>query len=130
MLMKSVLYYIKLFADMLSFTSSQKYYFYASPMDMRKDIDSLSDVVRTQMKIDPFLEGNVYIFLSKDLRKMKILYRGHKRFELTKIRLDEDKFFMPVFDELCSCYRICWSDFVTLTEGVQVTKMRIINDVA
>ena len=73
MLMKSVLYYIKLFADMLSFTSSQKYYFYASPMDMRKDIDSLSDVVRTQMKIDPFLEGNVYIFLSKDLRKMKIL---------------------------------------------------------
>lgn len=113
---------------MLSFTSSQKYYFYASPMDMRKDIDSLSDVVRTQMKIDPFLEGNVYIFLSKDLRKMKILYRGHKRFELTKIRLDEDKFFMPVFDELCSCYRICWSDFVTLTEGVQVTKMKIIND--
>ena len=94
---------------MLSFTSSQKYYFYASPMDMRKDIDSLSDVVRTQMKI---------------------LYRGHKRFELTKIRLDEDKFFMPVFDELCSCYRICWSDFVTLTEGVQVTKMRIINDAA
>ena len=30
---------------------------------------------------------------------MKILYRGLKRFELTKTRLDEDKFLLPVFDE-------------------------------
>ncbi len=56
-------------------------------------------------------------------------YRGRRRFELTKIRLDDEKFFLPVFDEQRSCYKICWSDFVTLTEGVQVTKMQIKEDV-
>lgn len=30
---------------MISFTSRQKYYFYSGPMDMRKVIDTLSEVV-------------------------------------------------------------------------------------
>ena len=38
---------------MISFTSKQKYYFYSDPMDMRKDIDTLSEVVRLQMGLDP-----------------------------------------------------------------------------
>lgn len=114
---------------MISFTSRQKYYFYSGPMDMRKDIDTLSEVVRSQMGLDPYIEESVFIFMSKNLRTMKILYRGCRRFELTKIRLDDEKFFLPVFDEQCSCYKNCWSDFVTLTEGVQVTKMQIKEDV-
>ena len=83
---------------MISFTSRQKYYFYSGPMDMRKDIDTLSEVVRSQMGLDSYIEESVFIFL-------------------------------PVFDEHRSCYKICWSDFVTLTEGVQVTKMQIKEDV-
>ena len=114
---------------MISFTSRQKYYFYSGPMDMRKDIDTLSEVVRSQMGLDPYIEESVFIFMSKNLRTMKILYRGRRRFELIKIRLDDEKFFLPVFDEQRSCYKICWSDFVTLTEGVQVTKMQIKEDV-
>ena len=114
---------------MISFTSRQKYYFYSGPMDMRKDIDTLSEVVRSQIGLDPYIEESVFIFMSKNLRTMKILYRGRRRFELTKIRLDDEKFFLPVFDEQRSCYKICWSDFVTLTEGVQVTKMQIKEDV-
>lgn len=114
---------------MISFTSSQKYYFYSGPMDMRKDIDTISEVVRSQMGLDPYIEESVFIFMSKNLRTMKILYRGRRRFELTKIRLDDEKFFLPVFDEQRSCYKICWSDFVTLIEGVQVTKMQIKEDV-
>lgn len=114
---------------MISFTSRQKYYFYSGPMDMRKDIDTLSEVVRSQMGLDPYIEESVFIFMSKNLRTMKNLYRGRHRFELTKIRLDDEKFFLPVFDEQRSCYKICWSDFVTLTEGVQVTKIQIKEDV-
>ena len=72
---------------MISFTSNQRYYFCSSPMDMRKDIDTLSEVVRSQMGLDPFLDESVFIFMSKTLRTMKILYRGRRRFELIKIRL-------------------------------------------
>ena len=48
-------------------------------MDMRKDIDTLSEVVRSQMGLDPFLDESVFIFMSKTLRTMKILYRGRRR---------------------------------------------------
>lgn len=47
---------------MISFTSRQKYYFYSGPMDMRKDIDTLSEVVRSQMGLDPYIEESVFIF--------------------------------------------------------------------
>ena len=37
---------------MISFTSRQKYYFYSGPMDMRKDIDTLTEgVLVTKMQI-------------------------------------------------------------------------------
>lgn len=48
---------------MISFTSKQKYYFYSGPMDMRKDIDTLSEVVRSQMGLDPYMEDSVFIVL-------------------------------------------------------------------
>ena len=115
---------------MISFTSRQKYYFYSGPMDMRKDIDTLSEVVRSQMGLDPYIEESVFIFMSKNLRTMKILYFVRRRYELTKIRMDDEKFLLPVFDEQRSCYKICWSDFVAFTEGVQVTKMQIKEDAA
>ena len=50
---------------MISFTSEQKYYLYPRPMDMRKDIDSLSDIVREDMRLDPLRINGVFIFLSK-----------------------------------------------------------------
>ena len=110
---------------MVSFTSEQPYYLYPYPMDMRKDIDSLSDIVRQEMCQDPTRLNGVFLFLSKNRRMMKILYRGLKRFELTKIRLDEGKFLLPVYDEERNCYHISWSEFVNLTEMVSTTKIVI-----
>lgn len=83
-----------------------------------------------KLKVDYVAIIREFIFISKNIRTMKILYRGRRRFELTKIRLDDEKFFLPVFDEQRSCYKICWSDFVAFTEGVQVTKLRIKEDAA
>lgn len=83
-----------------------------------------------KLKVDYVAIIREFIFMSKNLRTMKILYCGRRRFELTKIRLDDEKIFLPVFDEQRSCYKICWSDFVAFTEGVQVTKLRIKEDAA
>ena len=94
-------------------------------MDMRKDIDSLSDIVREDMCLDPTRLNGVFIFISKSRRLMKILYRGLHRFELTKIRLEKDKFLLPVYDEERNCYRLLWSDFITITESVSTTKLKI-----
>ena len=104
---------------MISMTSDQDYYLYPEPMDMRKGIDSLTEIIRTEMLHDPYLTNGVYVFMSRDLKKIKVLSRELRRFELTLIRLDEEKFFRPIFDEKLCCYKISWSDFVLLTEGVQ-----------
>lgn len=112
---------------MVSFTDEQKYYLYPGPMDMRKDIDSLAEIVREEMCLDPTRLNGVFIFISKKRNIMKILYRGLKRFELTKIRLDEDKFLLPIFDEERKCYRLLWSDYVTITESVSINRLRIRN---
>ena len=77
--------------DMISMTTEQNYYLYPKPMDMRKGIDRLAEIVRTEMLHDPYITNGVYVFMSRDLRKIKVL----------------------------SCYKISWSDFVLLTEGVQ-----------
>ena len=46
---------------MVSFTDEQKYYLYPFPMDMRKDIDSLSDIVREEMCLEPSRLNGVFI---------------------------------------------------------------------
>ncbi|MCI1646720.1 MAG: IS66 family insertion sequence element accessory protein TnpB [Bacteroides sp.] len=110
---------------MISYTTEQHYYLYGSPADMRKDIDGLCGLIRNAMRKDPMIQDQVYVFLSKDLRKMKLLYRGFHRFELTKIRLDDDKFFLPVVDSDRKYGKISWSDFVLLTEGVAKRNIRM-----
>lgn len=112
---------------MISFTDEQRYYIYPHPMDMRKDIDSLSDIVREEMQLDPTRRNGVFVFISRNRRRMKILYRGLSRFELTKIRLDKEKFLLPVYDEERCCYHLSWSDFVTLTEAISLTRLRLKN---
>ena len=76
---------------MISMTTEQNYYLYPKPMDMRKGIDRLAEIVRTEMLHDPYITNGVYVFMSRDLRKIKVLSRGFRRFELTLIRLDEEK---------------------------------------
>ena len=110
---------------MVSFTSEQDYYLYPHPMDMRKDIDGLSDIVRQEMCRDASRFNGVFIFMSTSRQMMKILYRGLQRFELTKIRLDKGKFLLPLYDEERNFFHISWSDYVNITEMVSTTSLSI-----
>lgn len=113
---------------MVSFTNAQDYYLYPHPMDMRKDIDSLSDIVRQEMCQDPTRLNGVFLFLSKNRRMMKVLYRGLQRFELTKIRLDKGKFLRPVNNEGLNSLHITWSDYVNITEIISVNEL-VVRDI-
>lgn len=54
-----------------------------------------------------------------------VLVREHNHFELTQIRLDAGKFFKPIMDESRRFGKICWSDFVMLTEASICGNIRI-----
>lgn len=57
---------------MFNLGSSHSYYLYSQPTDMRKSFDSLSGLVRTHLKSDPF-NGQVYVFINKQRNRIKLL---------------------------------------------------------
>ncbi len=50
---------------------NRKVYVYSNPVDMRKSYDSLCGLVYKDHNV---LEGGLYLFVSKDLKKAKALY--------------------------------------------------------
>lgn len=46
---------------------------YAQPADMRKGIDGLSGIVRSEFKADP-TDGSLFVFINRRRDRMKILH--------------------------------------------------------
>jgi len=61
------------------------------PVDMRKSYDTLADVVRIELGMDPFL-GDVFIFLGRDRTRLKTLIWESDGFWLCTKRLESAKF--------------------------------------
>ena len=63
---------------MLGLNPSMRFYLCEGPVDMRKGIFTLAELVRKIMGKEPST-GDIFIFLSKDRRNIKILHHdtGH-----------------------------------------------------
>jgi transposase len=62
-----------------------------SPVDMRKSFDALAEVVRLELRMDPFL-GDVFLFIGRDRQRLKVLvwegdgfWVAHRRLESTRL---------------------------------------------
>ena len=64
------------------------------PVDMRKSFDSLSDLVRIDLAMDPF-QGDVFIFVGKDRTRAKVLIWETSGFWLCAKRLETACFRLP-----------------------------------
>jgi transposase len=64
------------------------------PVDMRKAFDSLADLVRIDLAMDPF-QGDVFIFLGKDRTRAKVLVWEANGFWLCSRRLETARFRIP-----------------------------------
>src|SRR5690606_7976548 len=58
---------------MLSLSSTHRFLLYSQPTDMRKRFDSLSGIIRNELKRDP-LHGDVFVFLNKSRTHIKLLH--------------------------------------------------------
>jgi transposase len=63
---------------MFSLTKTMNYYL-CPDIDMRKGIYSLYQIIKSEMKRNP-LSGEVFIFLGKNRRCIKILHPRKRRF--------------------------------------------------
>ena len=106
---------------MLSLTSSHRYLLYDIPCDMRKSFDSLSGLVRSELRGDP-LCGDVFVFLNKTRNRLKLLHWESGGFVLYYKRLEKETFTPP--DSVAENATISWPQLVLMIEGVQVCKSR------
>lgn len=78
---------------MLDLARFQGIYFYGGVVDFRRSIDGLSLHVQEALGKGHELFGpNIFLFVSRDRRKMKVLYWDRTGFALWYKRLERDRF--------------------------------------
>lgn len=76
---------------MLSVGAGRRVFLARAPQDMRRGMDALSAVVRNEHQRDP-TAGDMYIFLSRNRRRLKVLVYESGGYWLGMKRLDRGTF--------------------------------------
>lgn len=108
---------------MLSLSSSQDFYLYNQPTDMRKSFDGLCGIVQEQLGQDP-MSGSVYIFLNHSRNKIKLLHWEQGGFVLYYKRLESGTIEMPVADTWQTSLTVEWSTLVMMIAGISFKNIK------
>lgn len=110
---------------MLELSADLNNYLFNGNVDLRKGIFRLFESIKEEMSLDPGDASNVYMFMSRNRKIVKILHYERGFYVLYEKRPVMGKFKKSVFDEISKCYRIQWSDMAYLTESVVVDRMYV-----
>ena len=103
---------------MISQSVKFRYYLCTDNVTLRFRHRGLMEYIKDKLHRDP-CNGDVYIFLSRDLSRLRVYYFHHKGEILTEKILHAHRFTHPIFlDEGKHVYHISWSSFVYLLEGI------------
>ena len=93
-------------------------YFYCSyPVRFNMGIDGLCHIVTSEAHMSP-MNGDVYVFVNKSRKQVKILRWDTDGFLLYQKRLAKGKFEFPVFNEDTGCYELSWDTFYFIIRGI------------
>ncbi len=106
---------------MFGLSGQQRYFLFPRLVDMRKSFDGLSGIVTHQMGKD-VLSGDVFIFLGKDLSKIKLLVWEAGGFVLYYKKLEAGTFALPQSGK--GSIALSYSELCLLIEGVEVQVTR------
>ena len=109
---------------MLSISSGFNFYLCGEPVTLRYRHSGLRGYIKSQLHRDP-TNGDIYIFLSKDCRRVRMYYYHHSGEIMTEKILHGDHFVEPVFDRKKGCYHISWESCVYLVEGIVPKDRRV-----
>jgi len=102
---------------MFALTSSNVFYMYRHPADMRKSFDSLCGIVQNELERNP-CSGDVYIFINKPRNRIKLLHWERGGYLLYYKRLESGTFEIPELDHSATTYCIAWHQLVMIVEGI------------
>ncbi len=91
-------------------------YAYEEPCDMRKSFDTLAALVRDSMKRD-LMTGDLFLFVSRDRRRAKILYFDGTGVCLFSKRLEQGKFATPWRGPMSKNLTLTLAELALFVEG-------------
>lgn len=104
----------------MMFGSAVRAYVCAEPVDMRKSIDGLSQLVEPVFRADAFC-GQVFVFIGKRRNKVKLLWWDRHGFFLLYKRLERGRF--PPPEELAR-RGLSLAELAAFLEGIDLTRAR------
>jgi transposase len=107
----------------LSFSERLRYYVYRGPCDMRKGFDTLSGIVRNEYRMDPLL-GDVFIFFSRQLTKVKILHWQGDGFAIFSKRLEKGTYEIPKVNEKSNAIEITADQLQFILKGIVLSSVK------
>jgi transposase len=102
-----------------------KAYICAEPVDMRKSIDGLSQLVEPLLSGNAF-SGSVFVFLSRRREKVKLLWWDRHGFWVAYKRLERGRFPRP--EELAS-RGLSLAELTAFLDGIDLTRTRRLGSV-
>lgn len=104
---------------MLSLSSSNRYFLYRDPTDMRCGIYSLAGLVRNSLKQDP-LSGDVFIFIGKAGNQVRLLQWDTDGFALYIKRLEAGTFERPADGKL----QLTAQELMLILQGIKLKSVQ------
>jgi hypothetical protein len=101
-----------------------QYFLYPAPVDMRKSFYTLSGIVSSLMKRN-VQDGEVFIFVNRNLTIMKILHLEHGGLVIYHKKLENGVFKLPTFDETISSQPIGWQNLMAIVSNVKPINRRL-----
>ena len=110
---------------MLSINGLHNFYYLPELHDMRCKAQRICEIIRGRYHRDP-LNGDVYMFMSKDQRKVRMIHYERNAYYLHEKSFIKGYKFMKIErkDDV-AIYKIDWKDLVTILETPVITSIRI-----
>ena len=107
---------------MLTLPSAVRIYLSPAPTDMRRGFDGLAGQV-TAAGLDVF-SGHLFVFLSRDRDRVKILTWDRGGFVLWCKRLERGRFKLPVLDPAARSVMLDAAQLMMILDGIDVAQVR------
>lgn len=98
-------------------------YLCTSPTDMRKGFDTLAVLVKDFLGQDP-LSGHLFLFVSRNRSRLKILYWDADGFALWYKRLEEGTFRLPRVSSDAAGVELKASELAMLLDGIDLRSVK------
>lgn len=105
---------------MLMLPPSVKIYMAVEPVDMRKGVDALANLVRSALQQEP-MSGHLFVFRGRRGHMLRILFWDRTGWALFSKRLERGQFHLPVeVDAFAERVEVDHAELALMVEGIEL----------